>query len=161
MNYEFIEKTLDEYELKYTNKDGKEVVKPFKRTVELASKLQSGDAQARMELFSYLTKNGMTKDDFIIKKEENGKIIYDETNYREFETSFITNKQFEIAMNIYKDLFGMDFAELLLDMGLSDKTASDFNDKIVPFSTELREILLNGKVKTPSTKEKGNKQDNI
>lgn len=157
MNYSFKELNLDEYELHYTNKDGKEVIKPFKRTVSLANKLQSGDADARMELFDYLTKMGKTKNDFIIKKEENGKIVYDETNYREFESSFIIRKQYEIAMKIYEELFNMDFPSLLLDMGLSEETAEDFTSKIEQFSNELREILINGKVKTPSTTKKGDK----
>ena len=162
MKYKFNELSLDEYELIYTNKDGKEVVKPFKRTVELASKLQSGDAEARMELYTYLTKLGKTKDDLIIKREENGKIIYDETNYREFESSFLLRKQFDIAMAIYKELFGMDFAELLLDMGLTEDNAEEFKDNLEKFSTELREILINGKAKTPSPSTKDNtKQNNI
>lgn len=154
MNYSFKELNLDEYELHYTNKDGKEVIKPFKRTVSLANKLQSGDADARMELFDYLTKMGKTKNDFIIKKEENGKIVYDESNYREFESSFIIRKQYEIAMKIYEELFNMDFPSLLLDMGLSEETAEDFTSKIEQFSNELREILINGKVKTPSKQNK-------
>ena len=162
MKYKFNELSLDEYELVYTDKEGKEVVKPFKRTVELASKLQSGEAEARMELYTYLTKLGKTKEDFIIKKEENGKVIYDETDYREFESSFLLRKQFDIAMAIYKDLFGMDFAELLLDMGLTEDNADDFKDKLEVFSTELREILINGKTKTPSPTGKENtKQNNI
>lgn len=157
MNYEFIEKSLDEYELHYTNKEGKEVIKPFKRTVDLAVKLQSGDANARFKMLEYLTKNGKTKEDLIIERKENGKIIRDETNYREFESSFLLQYQYETAMKLYEELFGMDFNELLLDMGLSEENSNDFNDKIVPFSTELREILVNGKVKTPSTTQKGEK----
>ena len=153
MKYEFKEVSLDQYELIYTDKNGKEVIKPFKRTVELASRLQSGDAEARMELYSYLTKVGKTKEDFIIEKTENGKIIRDETNYREFESDFITKKSFEIAMEIYKDLFGMDFPELLVDMGLNEETADDFSKNMEKFSSELREILIYGKKKTPSVQE--------
>lgn len=157
MKYEFIEKGLDEYELHYTNKDGKEVIKPFKRTVELAHKLASADKDARMELFTYLTSIGKTKDDFIIKKEVDGKIIYDETNYREFESSFLQNKALEIALKLYEDLFKIDFATLVLDMGLDENDSEAWGN----FNIELHDIIVNGKVKTPSTKEKSNKQDNI
>ncbi len=160
MNYEFVEKTLDDYELHYTNKDGKEVIKPFKRTVELAHKLQSGDAEARFKMLDYLTKMGKSKKDLIIeRKDENGKIIVDETNYREFESSFILKEQYETAMKIYEELFGMNFVDLLLDMGLSEENSNEFEEKILPFSTELRELLINGKVKTPSnSNEKKDKQ---
>lgn len=154
MKYEFKEISLDEYELHYTDKNGNEVVKPFKRTVELATKLQSGDVDARMEFYSNMTKAGKTKDDYIIKREVDGKIIYDETNYRELESDFITKRSFEIAMEIYRTLFGMDFMELLLDMGLSEETADDFKDNMDKFSLELREILIHGKKKTPSTNKK-------
>lgn len=157
MKYEFIEKGLDEYELHYVNKDGKEVIKPFKRTVELASKLASADKDARMELFTYLTSIGKTKDDFIIKKEVDGKIIYDETNYREFESSFLQTKALEIAIKLYENLFKMEFTDLIIDMGLTEKDTEAWGN----FNTELHDLIVNGKVKTPSTKEKGNKQDNI
>ena len=56
MKYEFKEISLDNYELHYIDKEGKEKVIPFKRTVELAKKLQSADADARFEMLEYLTK---------------------------------------------------------------------------------------------------------
>ena len=40
MKYEFKKNTIDDYTLIYTNKDGKEVKKDFKRTVEMAENLQ-------------------------------------------------------------------------------------------------------------------------
>lgn len=153
MKYEFKEIGLDEYELHYTNKDGKEVIKPFKRTVELAHKLASADKEARMELFTYLTSIGKTKNDFIIKKEVDGKIIYDETNYREFESGFLQNKALEIALRLYEDLFKMDFADLVLDMGLSENDVEAWGN----FNLELHDVIVNGKVKTPSTKQKNDK----
>lgn len=153
MKYEFIEKGLDDYELHYTNKDGVEVIKPFKRTVELAHKLASADKDARMELLTYLTEIGKTKDDFVIKKEVNGKVIYDETNYREFESSFLQNKALEIALRLYEDLFEMDFADLVVDMGINENDV----EKWGKFNTELHDIIVNGKLKNPSSKEKDNK----
>lgn len=158
MKYEFIEKTIDEYELHYTDKNGEEKIIPFKRTVALATKLQSADAEARLELYNFLTSVGKSKKDFVIERtDENGKIIVDETNYREFESDFLMKKQFEIAMNIYKTVFNMEFTDLLSDMGISEETAEDFANKLNDFSLELREILINGKVKNPSPKKENNK----
>lgn len=153
MKYEFKETGLDEYELHYTNKDGKEVIKPFKRTIELAHKLASADVNARMEFYSNMTKAGLTKDDYIIKKEVDGKIIYDETNYRELEASFLQNKAVEIALKLYEDLFKMDFTDLVLDMGLNENDVEAWGK----FNLELHDIIVNGKVKTPSTKQKNDK----
>lgn len=149
MKYEFVEKSLDEYELHYTNTKGEEVIKPFKRSVELAVKLQRSDADARFKMLEYLTQQGKTKDDFVIKKEVNGKITYDETNYREFEAGFIENQQLQLALEIYRQLFNMDLQDLLLDMGFTDKD----QEIAGKFSLELRDILINGKVKTPSIQE--------
>lgn len=149
MKYEFKEISLDNYELHYIDKEGKEKVIPFKRTVELAKKLQSADADARFEMLEYLTKNGKSKNDFIIEKHENGKTIIDETNYREFEASFIERKQLELALEVYKMLFNMELTDLYLDMGITDKD----QEKVQEFSLELRDILINGKTKTPSVQE--------
>lgn len=149
MKYEFIEKNLDEYELHYTNKDGKEVIKPFKRTVELAHKLASADKEARMELFTYLTSIGKTKNDFIIQRKENDKIIYDETNYREFEASFLQEIALKQAFEIYKELFQMEAVDFLVDLGINENDVDTFSE----FNNELHDILANGKIKTPSIQE--------
>lgn len=149
MNYEFKEIALDNYELHYTNKDGEKKIIPFKRTVRLAKKLESADAEARIKLMSYLTELGKTKEDFIIEKHDGEKIIRDETNYRELETQFIQNEALTLADSMYKELFNMGLLELIIDMGISEKDS----EKIQDFSLELRDILINGKVKTPSIQE--------
>lgn len=149
MKYEFKEIALDEYELHYTNKDGKNKVIPFKRTVALAKKLQSADAEARIKLMSYLTELGKTKEDFIIEKHDGEKIIRDETNYRELEVQFIQNEALKLADDMYNELFKMGLADLIIDMGVSENDS----EKIQEFGIELRDILINGKVKTPSIQE--------
>jgi len=152
MKYEFKEISLDNYELHYIDKNGEEKIIPFKRTVEIAQKLQSADADARFEMLEYLQSKGKTKEDFIIEKHENGKIIRDESNYREFEASFLENKRMELLMELYEILFKKNVADLFLDMNVSEKDS----DKVQDFSLELREILINGKTKTPSI-QKGDK----
>ena len=149
MKYEFIETGLDTYELHYTNKDGIEKVIPFKRTVELAKRLQGADAEARIKLMTYLTEMGKTKEDFIIEKHIDGKIVRDETNYRELEARFIENEAVLLAMDLYKKLFNMELVDLLNDMSINENDL----DKVQDFSLELRDILINGKVKTPSIQE--------
>ena len=149
MNYEFKEISLDNYELHYTNKDGEKKVIPFKRTVALAKKLQSADANARMKLMEYMTERGKTKNDYIIERHEGEKIIRDETNYRELETQFIQSEAIQLADEMYKELFNMGLAELIVDMGVNENDG----EKIQEFGIELREILVNGKTKTPSIQE--------
>lgn len=149
MKYEFKEIGLDDYELHYTDKEGKEKVIPFKRTVKLAKELQSVEANAKMKLMEYLTQIGKTKNDFIIEREENGKIIRDETNYRELEKEYLDNQRLLSINEIYKQLFNMEIAELIIDMNVGAQDGEKYNQ----FSLELGDIILNGKVKTPSIQE--------
>ena len=148
MKYEFKELSLDNYELHYVSKDGKKKVLSFKRTIELAQKLQSADANARLKMLDYLTKLGKTKNDLIIEKIENGKIIVDETNYREFEANFIQKEALELLVDIFKTLFNGTPDEIMLDMGVENHQEEALN-----FVEELRDLLINGKVKTPSIQE--------
>lgn len=148
MNYEIKEISLDNYELHYISKNGEKRIRPFKRTIELASKIESGDANARFKLYEELTKMGKTKEDFIIERKEDGKIIRDETNYRELEMNFINQEMALIALEVYKKLFGIELPDLLNDMGILDNEV-----EVSRFSRELREVLINGKSKTPSIQE--------
>lgn len=135
--YEFKSISLDNFELHYM-KDNQEIVKPFKRTVELASKIQNVDADARFKMFEYLTKNGKSKKDLIVEKtDKDGKIIVDETNYREFESNFILQAQYEMAKELYKTLFGMTLEEIIIELNLTEQEAYLFGAKV-------RELLING-----------------
>ena len=141
MKYEIKEIGLDDYELHYKDKEGNDKVIPFKRTVDLAVKIQNIDARSRFKMLNYLTSIGKSKEDLIVeRKQADGKIIRDETNYREFEASFLLQEQFTIALEIYENLFKKDFVELISEMGLNEKESAEFG-------TEIREILINGKVK--------------
>ena len=149
MKYEFKEIGLDDYELHYTDKEGKEKVIPFKRTVKLAKELQSVEATARLKLMEFLTQIGKTKKDFIIERVVDGKMVVDETNWRELEKQFLDEQRLVSINEIYKQLFNMEIAELILDMNVQNDDGEKYNQ----FSLELGDIILNGKVKTPSIQE--------
>ena len=61
--YEIKPIDTDTFELHYINRDNQSVVIPFKRTVELAIKLQSVDSNARFKMYEYLTSIGKSKKD--------------------------------------------------------------------------------------------------
>ena len=135
--YEFKAVSLDDFEFHYT-KDGKEIVKPFKRTVELAKKLQGTDAEARFKMYEYLTSVGKSKKDLVIEvKHPDGTITVDETNYREFEASFMIQEQYKMAQELYKSLFGMTLEEIIKELDLNDNEAYLFGAKV-------RELVING-----------------
>lgn len=136
--YEIKPIDTDNFELHYINKDNQSVVIPFKRTVELAVKLQSVESNARFKMYEYLTSIGKSKKDLIVeRKNDDGTITVDETNYREFEANFLLQEQYKVATEIYKDLLGKTVEELVIDMNLS-------SEESYLFSSKLREILING-----------------
>lgn len=136
--YEIKPIDTDNFELHYINKDNQSVVIPFKRTVELAVKLQSVDSNARFKMYEYLTSIGKSKKDLILeRKNGDGTITVDETNYREFEANFLLQEQYKVATEIFKDLLGRTVEELVIDMNLS-------SEESYLFSSKLREILIKG-----------------
>ena len=136
--YEFKSISLDEFELHYEKKDGQKVVIPFKRTIELAQMLNSIDSKARFEMYSYLTSIGKTKNDLIIERTDaEGKIIVDETNYREFEANFLLQAQYKVGKEIYLKLFNMTLEDIITSMGLSEQESYLFGAKV-------HDIIING-----------------
>ncbi len=136
--YEIKPIDTDNFELHYINKDNQSVVIPFKRTVELAVKLQSVDSNARFKMYEYLTSIGKSKKDLILeRKNGDGTITVDETNYREFEANFLLQEQYKVATEIFKELLGKTVEELVIDMNLS-------SEESYLFSSKLREILIKG-----------------
>lgn len=136
--YDFRSKGLDEFELRYFDKDNQEVVIPFKRTVELASIIQNVDADARFKMYEYLTKNGKSKNDLIVeRKGADGSIIVDETNYREFESQFLIKAQYDMAKELYRKLFNMTLEEIVINLNLTEEESFMFGSKV-------REIIING-----------------
>lgn len=140
MNYEFKTIGTDEFELHYDKKnaDGsiQHIVIPFKRTIEMAKKLQNITAEARFNMFNYLNSIGKTKNDLIIeRKTADGKIEVDESNYKEFERTFLMEEYTKIANEIFEMTLGMDLPTILKEIGIEDGQSS------MIFSTKLRMIL--------------------
>lgn len=136
VKYEFKKITIDEFELHYTKKDGTKVVIPFKRTIELAKRLQSLDAEARFNMLSYLKSIGKTKNDLIVEKTNpDGTITVDESSYKEFEAKFMEEEGFRLANEIFELVLGKKMLDLLADMGFEDDGSS------FVFATKFRMIL--------------------
>ena len=117
--------------------NGKEL--EFKKNVELARKLSNVNADARIKMIKYMKESGITKDDLIEKRNRNGKIYYDETNYRMLEQGFITDNALELARNIFKTLFDMQAEEAIIYLEISSDKESN------RLGNELRAILLGEK----------------
>ena len=136
MKYEIIKNDIDNYTLKYKEKEFN-----YKSDIELISKLQEAPKLARIEMLKDLAKEGVSLKDFTIEQKRNGKTYFDSTNKKELEDTYIQNKMLEIINNTCKENFNMNLTELIMDIGLETQEEQE------QFSKELGGSLMG---KTPS-----------
>lgn len=125
MKYEIIKDGLDNYVLKYKDKEI-----PFKSTVDIVSRLQDTTKKARMNLVMDLAKEGKTIKDLIVETEVNGKVIQDHSNKDFIEEGYLQQAQAEVFNEVVKDMLGMSLEELVIDMGLNEKEVEEFGVKL-------------------------------
>ena len=135
--YEFIKNGVDDYILKYKDKEIN-----FKSNVSIVSELQDSIAKARMNMIKDLAKEGMTIKDLVVERKENGKTYYDNTNKEELEKAYLEKEQSKVFIEIIEKLFGMSVEDLFIDMELTNVEES------TQFSEELGKILV-GNFNTP------------
>ena len=138
MKYEIIKNDLDNYTLKYKNKEFN-----YTSDIELISKLQEAPKNARVEMLKDLALAGVSLKNFTIEEKKDGKTYYDNTNKNELENTYIQNKMLEIINNVCIEKFGMRLTELILDIGLNEPKEQE------KFSSELGGSLMG---KLPSGK---------
>lgn len=120
--YEFIKNGIDDYTLKYKDKEIQ-----FCSKVEFIKDLQEVQKNARLKMISDLAKEGMSVQDLIIKKTEGSKTIEDHSNKDYVEQGYIQQEQVKVIDNICKKMFNMDASTLILDLGFTDeKEVEDF-----------------------------------
>lgn len=135
--YEFIKNGIDDYTLKYKDKEIN-----FNSNVNIVNNLQDSMAKARMNMIKDLAKEGMTIKDLVIERKENGKTYYDNTNKEELEKAYLEKEQSKVFIEIIEKLFGMSVEDLFIDMELTNVEES------TQFSEELGKILV-GNFNTP------------
>ena len=129
--FEFIKNGVDDYTLKYKNKEIN-----FNSKVDLVNRLQDTMAKARMKMIKDLSKQGMSIKDLTVETKKDGKTYYDNTNKIELENIYIQQEQTQIFMEIMEELFGMNITELFADIGLTDEKDGE------EFSKQFGEILV-------------------
>lgn len=139
MKYEFIKIDNDNYKLKYKEKEFE-----FKKDVALMNEFQGLNAKARNKLIIDLAKEGLTTKDLTIKKEENGKIYYDNTNIKEMEKNYLNMESLNMFDRITNKYFKMSLLELIEDIGINDE------NEVEEFSTKLIKVLTGKEENLPS-----------
>lgn len=114
--YEFIKNGLDDYTLKYKDKEIQ-----FCSKVEFIKELQEVQKNARLKMISDLAKEGMSIQDLIIKKTEGAKTIEDHSNKDYVEQGYIQQEQVRVIDNICKKMFNMDASTLILELGFTEE----------------------------------------
>lgn len=136
MKYQFIQEDEDTTILKYKDKEY-----TIKRDVELVSKLQSVNRDARLSMYADLVKKGLSKDKLVITTKKDGKTYEDHTYLDELEKKYLQDEQYNLFNDLCKHYFNMSMGQLVLDIGLKP-------DESQKFGTELGEAM-SGK-QTPS-----------
>lgn len=113
----------------------------FKKNIELSRKIQSVNANARLNMIKWMKSESLKKSDLIETTTKNGKVIYDETVYRDLERGFIEDEAIKIVGQIFNILFNKSIEEVMLELNITDKNEGN------RFGVEIRSVLSN---KTPS-----------
>lgn len=140
MKYQFTEKDEDTTILKYQDKEFE-----IKRDVELQTKVQSVYSKARTKMFIELTKQGIKKEDLIIKEIKNGKTYEDNSNLQEVEKRYVEIETLNLMDEISKKYTNMTFSELIIDIGLSENNYKEIENFTKDFTLAIRDNS-----KTPS-----------
>lgn len=128
--YEFIKNGIDDYTLKYKDKEIQ-----FCSKVEFIKDLQEVQKNARLKMISDLAKEGMSIQDLIIKKTEGAKTIEDHSNKDYVEQGYIQQEQVRVIDNICKKMFNMDASTLILELGFTEEK------EVEKFYKEFGDIL--------------------
>lgn len=146
--YEFIKKDLDEYVLKYKDKEI-----TFKTSVSVASRIQKHQEMAEAKLVMDLAKQGMTINDLKVEKVENGKKYVDVSNYDEVKKIYKDNALNEVFDELCLELFNFKLADLILQIGL------ETGDEAIIFTSQLMTLLTGGSLEETPSQEKNETKD--
>lgn len=125
MKYQFIQKDEDTTILKYQDKEYE-----IKRDVELVSKLQSVNRDARLSMYSDLVKKGISKDNLVITTKKDGKTYVDNSYLDELEKQYINDEQYNLFNDLCKNYFNMSLEELVVDIGLNPDESQKFGAEL-------------------------------
>lgn len=126
MKYEFKKIGADTTELIY--KDKKFTIK---RDVGLMKDIQSAIFKAKRKMVFDLAKEGLTKDDLVIKKQEENKTYEDNTNVVALEEEYTNEATMEMFDGLCKKFFNMGLMELATDIGLEDTESELFGMQLM------------------------------
>lgn len=154
MDFKFVKKGTDNYELVFKNKEGKEVVKPFIRDISIASKLDSIELRARVRLEDVLKSMGKSKEDYVeITTTQDGKTIKDERRFLALENNAIEIETTNALNECIEYLFKENMIDLLMELGVdieNDGNNPQIAQDLLKFTAILQNIITGKDEVSPS-----------
>lgn len=129
--YEFIKNGMDDYTLKYKDKEIQ-----LNSKVDYIKELQEVNKNARLKMIADLTSKGMSVKDLVKEEKKDGKTFYDNSNKEYIEEAYINEVQQETFSKIIQKMMGKTLEELVFDIGLENE------EEINEFGNEIGNILL-------------------
>ncbi len=149
--YKFKKIDGDKFSLIYEKDKEKKQIE-FTRSVQMASRLQAIDSEARFKVMMELSRQGFTIDNnpFVIIKQEGNKTIRDESNLNYLIKNETQTMAGKIIIEIIEDTFKLSYDNLFKEIGIDPNDA----DEIMKFNQEFINIIKNGETsdtkRTPS-----------
>lgn len=123
--YEIIKTKLDEYKLKYKDKEI-----TFKSDINTTKRVQSAISDAKAKVVIDLAKNGLSIKNLVIEEKIGGKIFVDNTNKNELENIYIEKEMASVFDDLCKEKLGLGLTELILDIELDEKDQEKFAEEL-------------------------------
>lgn len=123
--YEIIKTNLDEYKLKYKDKEI-----TFKSDINTTKRIQSAISDAKAKVVIDLAKNGLSIKNLVIEEKIGGKIFVDNTNKNELENIYIEKEMASVFDDLCKEKLGLGLTELILDIELDEKDQEKFAEEL-------------------------------
>lgn len=115
MKWKIRKEGVDNYFLEYKDK-----LLPFHSKVGIVSDLQGSIKKARLRMVKELSEMGISVNDLTKITTADGKTTYDNSNKQFIEESYINEENQKVLENIIKEMFGMGFEELMMDIGIEE-----------------------------------------
>lgn len=126
IKYEIIKNGLDDYILKYKDKEIR-----FHSKVGIVNELQSVNKKARLLMIKELAEQGMTVKDLETETESNGRTIIDNSNRNFIEEAYIQEMQGKVFLEAINEMLGMSFEALIKELEIkTEKDSEELTIKI-------------------------------
>ena len=118
--YEIIKNGIDNYTLKYKDKELK-----MHSSVGITTEMQKANKNARVKLIMDLTSQGISIKELTKEIKKDGKTYSDNSNKAELEKVYLEEEYSLVFDKALKEIIGMTFEELVSDIGIETQEEAE------------------------------------